>query len=69
MRHQARCESEIVELSRQEAEEAFDAVARREMGISGLDFLRNWDAGQYEGRNMDEIEGLAATWTAMGLVR
>lgn len=69
MSHQIACESEIVELSRQEAEAAFDAVARREMGISGLEFLRRWDSGQYAGRKMDEIKGLAATWTAMGLVR
>ncbi|MGH3688148.1 MAG: hypothetical protein ACRDRE_10155 [Pseudonocardiaceae bacterium] len=34
--------SEIVELGQQEAEEASDAVARREMGISGPEFLRRW---------------------------
>lgn len=69
MDQRAACESEIVELSQQEAADAFDAVARREMGISGREFLRRWDAGRYRGRRMDEITGLAATWTAMGLVR
>jgi hypothetical protein len=61
--------SEIVELSPPAAEEAFDAIARREMGISGAEFLRRWDAGHYEGQPMDEIEGLVETWMAVGLVR
>lgn len=61
--------SEIVELSQQEAEDAFDAVARREMGISGPEFLRRWDAGHYEGQCMDDVEGLVETWMAVGLVR
>lgn len=61
--------SEIVELSPQDAEHAFDAIARREMGISGAEFLRRWDAGCYEGQLMDEIDGLVETWMAVGLVR
>lgn len=69
MDQRAACESEIVELSRQEAEEAFDTVARREMGISGVEFLRRWDAGAYAGRRMDDIKGLVATWMVIGLVR
>ncbi|MGH3355690.1 MAG: hypothetical protein ACRDOJ_07300 [Nocardioidaceae bacterium] len=69
MTHQAARESEIVELSRQEAAEAFDAVARREMGISGQEFLRRWDGGDYAGRKMDDVEGLVATWMVIGLVR
>jgi len=40
MHRQTMRESEIVELSRREAEEAFDAVARCEMGLSGEEFLR-----------------------------
>ena len=69
MDQQAACDSEIVQLSPQEAMEAFDAVARREMGISGVEFLRRWEAGVYEGQQMDAIPGLVATWSAMGLVR
>lgn len=69
MDQQAACDSEIVQLSPQEAAEAFDAVARREMGLSGEEFLRRWDAGEFQGRRMDEVEGLVATWSAMGLVR
>ncbi len=68
MDQRAACESDIVELSPQEAADAFDVVARREMGISGPEFLQRWDAGYYQGKRLDEITGLAATWTAMGLV-
>lgn len=69
MSHRAACESEIVELGRQEAAEAFDAVARREMGLSGPEFLRRWDGGCYAGKKMDDIPGLVATWMVIGLVR
>lgn len=69
MDQRAACESEIVELSEQEAVEAFDAVARREMGISGQEFLRRWDAGEFAGRKMDSIKGLVAIWMVMPLVR
>ncbi|MGH3855827.1 MAG: hypothetical protein ACRDR6_20540 [Pseudonocardiaceae bacterium] len=58
-----------MELSQQEAEEAFDAVARRAMGISGAEFLRRWDAHHYEGQCMDDVEGLVETWMAVGLIR
>ncbi|MGH3765216.1 MAG: hypothetical protein ACRDTX_08715 [Pseudonocardiaceae bacterium] len=58
-----------MELSQQEAEEAFDAIARRAMGISGAEFLRRWDAGHFEGQRMDDVAGLVETWMALGLVR
>lgn len=61
--------TEIVELSQREAEEVFDAIARREMNISGAEFLRRWDAGYYSGQRMDDVEGLVETWMAIGLVR
>jgi hypothetical protein len=69
MSSKAACESEIEELSPAEAAEAFDTVARREMGISGTEFLRRWDAGEYAGQPMDEVPGLVATWMVIGLVR
>jgi hypothetical protein len=68
-RRGAALRSEIVELNQREAEKAFDAVARREMGISGAEFLRRWDAGYYEGQRMDDVKGLVETWMAVGLVR
>lgn len=32
----------------------FDQHARRLVGMSGEEFLRRWDAGEYQGRNLDE---------------
>jgi len=69
MNRKAACESEIVELNEQEAAAAFDDIARREMGISGPDFLCRWDAGEWTGRRMDDVQGLVATWMALPLVR
>ena len=34
-------------LTEKEAREEFDAQARRRLGISGEEFLRRWDAGEY----------------------
>jgi hypothetical protein len=36
-------------LDEDEAREAFDAEARKWLGISGDEFLRRWDAGEYRG--------------------
>ena len=38
----------------EEARALFDRQARRLVGMSGEEFLRRWDAGEYEGRNLDE---------------
>jgi hypothetical protein len=37
-----------------EARALFDRQARRLVGMSGEEFLRRWDAGEYKGRNLDE---------------
>jgi hypothetical protein len=42
-------------LSREESRELFDQVARRELGISGDEFVRRWRAGEYEGRDESGI--------------
>ena len=60
---------EVVELGPGEAWVVFDAVARREMGISGAVFLQRWDTGVYEGLCWDDVEGLVETWMVMRLVR
>ena len=61
--------TEIVELDQREAEDAFDVIARRAMGVSGVEFLTRWDAGEWSGRRMDDVPGLVETWMAIGLVR
>ena len=38
-------------LPREEARKLFDEVARKELGISGDEFVRRWRAGEYEGRD------------------
>jgi hypothetical protein len=38
---------DVEELTHQEGLELFDRVARQELGISGEEFLRRWDAGEY----------------------
>lgn len=47
-------------LSEREARELFDQEACRWLGISGDEFLRRWDAGQYQGREDDpDVIGVA----------
>lgn len=38
---------EVRELSREEGRQLFDRQARRYLGISGEEFLKKWDAGEY----------------------
>jgi hypothetical protein len=56
-------------LSEQEAADVFDGICRRELKISGSDFLNRWDAGTYRGVDVDEIDGLPDVVAAISLVR
>lgn len=38
---------EIIVLSDEEAHAAFDEAARRLVGMSGDEFIRRWDAGEF----------------------
>lgn len=38
---------ELRELSREEGRQLFDRQAHRYLGISGEEFLKKWDAGEY----------------------
>ena len=60
---------EIVELSEDDGVKAFDAVARREMGISGSEFLRRWDAGEWTDKDFDDVPGLVDVWMSLPMVR
>jgi hypothetical protein len=42
--------------SDEEAWEIFDSAARRELGISGEEFLRRVDSGEYEGMTEETLE-------------
>jgi hypothetical protein len=43
----------VEELTAEEAEEVFDRVARSSLGISGEEFRRRWEAGEYA--NSDDM--------------
>jgi hypothetical protein len=62
-------DSEIVELDGVQAADTFDAIVRREMNMSGEEFLHRWDAGEYRDVDMDAVPGLVDVWTALPLVR
>ena len=42
--------SRVRELTREEGHQLFDRAARRHLGISGEEFIRRWDAGEYVGK-------------------
>jgi len=46
MRDQTAYDVEVDQMSEQAAGEVFDGIARRELGISGSEFLQRWDAGE-----------------------
>jgi hypothetical protein len=69
MTRSATCAVEVVELTDTEGAEMFDRVARREMGISGVDFLARWDAGEWEDVDLDDVPGLVDVWAYLPAVR
>jgi hypothetical protein len=48
-------EPEILTLSEEEARQEFDELARTLMGMSGEEFLRRWDSGEY--REIGDLPG------------
>ena len=56
-------------MSEHDAAEVFDGIARRELGISGQEFLDRWDAGEYRSTDRDDLDGLSEVVAAMSLVR
>jgi hypothetical protein len=58
-------ENQIRELNDEEARELFDRSARHHLGISGEEFLRRWDAGEYDdpddrSKNPPEVMAVAS---------
>jgi len=60
---------EIISLTEEEAVATFDALAQREMGISGEEFLRRWDAGEWADTDLDTVSGLVEVSMGLPLVR
>ncbi len=48
---------EVELMSEREAGEVFDGIVRRELGISGAEFLRRWCAGDYASTDVDDLDG------------
>jgi len=69
MAHDATCDVDVTYLSEAASAEAFDRMAQREMGISGEEFLRRWDAGEWADMDPDEVPGLVDVSMALPLVR
>ncbi|MEV6646042.1 hypothetical protein [Amycolatopsis sp. NPDC051371] len=59
----------VVELTDTESAAMFDRVARREMGISGAEFLERLDAGEWDDLNQDDVPGLLSVWMYLPAVR
>lgn len=60
---------EVIELDPREAATLFDGICRREMRISGADFLEGWDAGLYRHLDPDVSTGVVEVLHAVPLVR
>lgn len=57
------------EMSSREAADVFDGICRRELQISGREFLSRWDAGLYRDVDVDDVDGLPDVVAAISLVR
>ena len=49
--------------------ELFDRIARRNMDLSGSEFLARWDSGAFEGVDWDSVPGLAEVAMALPFAR
>ena len=68
-RSRATDDAQVDTMSTQEAAEAFDVICQRGLGMSGAEFLRRWDEGQYRDVDVDQVDGLADVMGAIALVR
>lgn len=57
----------IVTLTEQEAQEMFDRACQRRLGMSGEEFLRRWDAGEWP--DPDAVPGVFGISGLISLVR
>jgi hypothetical protein len=63
------CDVEVVELDDAEGAEMFDQVTRQKMGMSGTEFLRRWDAGEWTEADLDKVDGLVDVWMMLPFAR
>ncbi|KHJ73396.1 hypothetical protein [Rhodococcus sp. Chr-9] len=61
--------SEVVVLDSHDSADLFDRIAQAYMSITGTEFLRRWDTGEFEGVDWDSIPGLAEVAIALPFAR
>jgi len=49
---------DVVELTEEEGRKFFDEVTRAELGMSGEEFLRRYDAGDFRGTDDPRVVGV-----------
>lgn len=59
----------VITVTGQAAADLFDQMARKNMGISGTEFLTRWDRGDYIGIDWDEVPGLPEVAMALPFAR
>lgn len=55
----------FVGLGKDESEELFDKTTRKNMQLSGDEFLKNWNSGEYDGIDWDDVPGLTEVVCAL----
>jgi hypothetical protein len=63
------CTVGVVEVDASNGAELFDRIAMKNMSMSGSEFLKRWDAGEYEGMDWDSVPGLAEVAIALPFAR
>jgi len=53
------CPCDVVELTEEEGRKFFDEVTRAELGMSGEEFLRRYDAGDFKGTDDPRVVGVS----------
>jgi hypothetical protein len=62
-------EANVIELDEASGSALFDRIVRREMGISGAEFLDRWDAGEWVDADYDAVPGLIEARNALPFAR
>lgn len=61
-------ECPVIIMDADEGAALFERTAKACMGMSGADFLRAWDAGQWADTNWDDVPGLAEVALALPFI-
>lgn len=56
---------EVVDMNDSEASDLFDQITQRQLQISGSEFIRQWNNGDYADVDVDSVPGLAQVVTAL----